>query len=291
MAAWLILKQPFIIIITMIHYLKIIRPLNCLITFLSVVVAAFIASEDDFPITRILLAALSASLIAAAGYVINDYYDVEIDKSAHPERPLARGFFTKTEAVLFYNLLNLSALAISFWLGLIEFIFVLLTITLLYLYSVSIKKIILVGNYIISWLTGMVFIFGGIVVGNAAGALIPALFAFLINFIREIVKDIQDIEGDLKMSVTTFPAKYGIKKALTVISFLSVFMILSTFYPFLSGYYKIEYFVVVMIIVNPLMIYFLKSIYKDQSGSNLQKMSWLLKLNMIFGLAAIFLGK
>lgn len=275
----------------MIHYLKIIRPFNCLITFLSVVVAAFIASESHFSLTRILLAALSASLVAAAGYVINDYFDVAIDKNAHPERPLVKGFLNKTDAILFYNLLNLAALALSFWLGLIEFIFVLLTIILLYLYSLSIKKIILVGNYIIAWITGMVFIFGGIAVGNVYGAIIPALFAFLINFIREIVKDIQDIEGDLSSSVVTFPAKYGIRKALTAILILTVFLILLTFYPFIFSYYKIEYFIVVMIIVNPILIYFLKTIYKNQTSKNLQKMSLVLKLNMILGLFAIYLGK
>lgn len=275
----------------MISYIKIVRPLNCLITFLSVIVAAVISSENDFHLLKVLMAALSASLVAAAGYVINDYYDISIDKIAHPERPLAKGILGRRNVLLFYGLLNLTAMVISLWLGLIEFLFVLLTIILLYLYSVSLKKIILLGNYLIAWITAMVFIFGGIVVGNALGAVIPALFAFLINFIREIVKDIQDIEGDLSTSIVTFPSKYGIRNAITVIFILTVLLILLTFYPFIFSYYKIEYFVVVMITVNPLMIYFLKSIYNNQTSRNLNKMSLLLKLIMVLGLAAIYIGK
>ncbi|MCJ7554455.1 MAG: geranylgeranylglycerol-phosphate geranylgeranyltransferase [Ignavibacteriaceae bacterium] len=275
----------------MIHYIKLFRPVNCLITFLSVIVAAFIASFNSFPFVAVFFAAVAASLVTAAGNVINDYYDIEIDKISHPERPLVTGVINKNKVIIIYTILNFIALLISFWISPIAFGFVLFTVILLLLYSITLKKVILFGNSIIAFLTGMVFIFGGIVVENVAASVIPAIFAFLINFNREIVKDMEDIEGDLNAGVITFSARYGIKKLKLIILMITAILVLFTIYPFLIQFYKIEYFIFVMILVNPLLVYFLKSIYEDHSKKNLKRMSLLLKLNMLFGLIAIYLGK
>ena len=275
----------------MIAYLKIIRPVNCVITFISVIVVAFIANENSFPTTSVLFAAFAAALTAAAGNVINDYFDIEIDKISHSDRPLVTGQVTKNNALILYLLLNLSALILSYQISMVAFGIVLLSIFLLLFYSASLKRMILFSNYIVAWLTGMVFMFGGIVVGNVSAAVIPALFAFMINFIREIVKDIQDTKGDLSAGVVTFPAKYGIDKTIVVIIILTIILMLLTLHPFIFSYYKIEYFIVVMIVVNPLLVYFLKSIYKNHSIENFKKMSLLLKINMVIGLIAIYLGK
>ena len=69
----------------------------------------------------------------------------------------------------------------------------------------------ILGNLIVSILTGLVFIYGGVAVNNPLAAIIPAIFAFLINLIREVVKDMQDVEGDLKQEMITFPGKFGFK--------------------------------------------------------------------------------
>lgn len=275
----------------MIHYIKLFRPVNCLITFFSVIVAAFIASLNSFPISTVFFAAVAAALVAAAGYVINDYYDIEIDKIAHPGRPLVVGVIKKNKVIIIYTLLNIIALVFSFWISPLAFGFVLFTIILLLIYSISLKKVILFGNFVVALLTGMVFIVGGIVVENVTASVIPAIFAFLINFNREIVKDMKDMEGDLNAGVVTFPARYGIQKAKLIILIITIVLVLFTIYPSLFQLYKVEYFIFAMIIVNPLLVYFLKSIYENHSKENLKRMSILLKLNMLFGLIAIYLGK
>lgn len=275
----------------MTYYLKLIRPLNCLITFLTVIVASFIASENSLTFSTVLLGAIVASLIAAAGNVINDYFDIETDRIAHPDRPLVTGKIEKHKALRFYILINFTAVLISYFISTLILGIVLFSFLLLFLYSLTLKRIILLGNVTIAFLTGLVFLYGGVLVGNIYAAVIPSVFAFLINFIREIVKDIQDINGDLNAGVITFPAKYGIDKTKTIILILSVILIIITFYPFVYSYYKIEYFLVIMIIVNPVIVYFLKSIYKDHSAQNLKRMSTVLKLNMLFGLISIYLGK
>ena len=162
---------------------------------------------------------------------------------------------------------------------------------LLYFYSQRIKKIPLAGNFTVALLTGLAFIYGGIAVNNPDYVIIPALFAFLINFVREIVKDMEDIEGDIKTDVKTFPVKSGIRNAKKIILILSVLLIALTFHPYIFGIYKIEYFIFIMIVVNPLIIYSLRSLFKNHSVENLSKISFILKLNMVFGLIAIYIGK
>ena len=169
-------------------------------------------------------------------------------------------------------------------------IIVLISILLLFLYSKYLKQIPLVGNITIAFLTGLVFIFGGVIVVNPVAAIVPAVFAFLINLIREIVKDMEDVDGDSKAGVITMPIKFGFQKSKYIILFISLTLILYSLYPFITQLYKIEYFVVVMVFVNPLFVYCPKILFKDHSPKNLKKISGLLKLSMVFGLIAIYLG-
>ncbi len=106
-----------------------------------------------------------------------------------------------------------------------------------------------------------------------------------------MIKDIEDIPGDKKLGITTLPIKIGIHKTKHYLLIISAFLILCTFYPFITAKYKIEYFIFVMIIVNPILVYVIKSLFEDDSTQNLNKLSFILKLDMIFGLTAIFLGK
>lgn len=273
------------------NYIKIVRPLNCLITALVVIVGGIISSVGNSINSNLILAALAAALTAASGNVINDLYDIEIDKIVHPNRPLAKGELTIVEVRIFYVCLILAASALSFALDLFLFAITILAILILFFYSAYLKKIPLIGNVIVALLTALAFLYGGIAVQNISGAVLPAIFAFLINLIRELVKDAEDFEGDKKNNVITFPIKFGIQRTMQLVMVLTLILIGFTFYPFAERIYKIEYFVVVMIIVNPILIYSLKSLFTDNERKNFHYISSLLKFDMIFGLIAIYLGK
>jgi len=272
-------------------YIFITRPVNVILTFLVVVVGAFICVNSDYSIYKILLAALSAALTAAAGNIINDIYDIEADKINHPDRPLAKGIITTRIAWIEYFILILLAVAASYFINQTALAVVILTSVLLYLYSARLKKIPLFGNITIAYLTGLAFIFGGISVNYVRGAFIPAVFAFLINFIRELIKDMDDIEGDTKVGLQTFPKRFGMKATILFITFLTFTLIAFTFYPFVKNIYNIEFFVLAMLVVNPILVYFLKLLYEKDAIKNLNKLNNMLKFNMLFGLLAIFLGK
>ncbi len=271
--------------------IKISRPLNVLIIFLTVIVAGFICSSSNVMSLPTLFAAVSASFIGAAGYIINDYFDIKIDQVNRPDRPLTKGELKISTALICYLLFSIGGLLLAVKINFTSFLIALLTIILLFIYSYKIKSIIILGNIFVALLTGLTFIYGGASVRNISFAVIPALFALLINFIREIVKDMEDVEGDIKNGIETFPYKFGFSFTKNFIVLVTFILILFTSYPYIFKLYTIEYFIIVMSVVNPVLIYFLVSIYKNDSLSNLNKLSFILKLDMIFGLSAIYLGK
>lgn len=273
-----------------ISFLKITRPLNVFITFLVVVVAILISQIEKTGLSVIILASIAAAMVTAGGNVINDIYDIETDKISHPERILVNGLLSKVEVVFFYNLLNTLAIILASKLSTPALIIVLLTIILLFVYSKFLKKLPLIGNFVIAFLTGLAFIYGGFVSKNPITSVIPATFAFLINFIREVVKDIQDIEGDKIANLKTFSIEYGIPKSKFVIILLTIILIVVTTIPYFTRIYRIEYFLIVMLIVNPVLVLCLKLLF-DKNEPKLSMISNFLKLDMIFGLIAIYLGK
>ncbi len=272
-------------------YIKITRPVNVIITFFVVVVAILISQKEQTDLYSILFASIAASLVAASGNIVNDIYDIESDKISHPNRVLVLGMLSPKEAVYLINFLNIIAIIIASRVSEILFFLVILSSVILFLYSFYLKKLPLVGNIVIASLTGLTFVYGGFAAGNPMAAIVPALFAFLINLIREIVKDMQDIEGDTKAGVITFPIRFGFQKSKSLIAFITIALLLYTLYPFITELYKIEYFIVVMIFVNPLLILSLKILFDSKKENNLSVVSNMLKLNMVLGLVAIYLGK
>ncbi len=270
---------------------KITRPVNFLITFFTVIVASVICVNESYSIAAVLCAALSASFAASAGNIINDIVDVEIDSLNKPQRPLPSGSISKDDAIALYILSVLISILMAAFVNFTAFIVAVSANLILFIYSVKLKSVPLLGNSVVALMTGLTFIYGGIAVDSWRDSLIPAFFALLINFIREIVKDMQDVEGDSANGIFTFPKKFGFEASKNLIFFTAVVLIISTIYPFVMHYYKIEYLIIILVVVNPVLIFALFSLSKNHSNKNLGKVSFILKLNMIFGLAAIYLGR
>ncbi len=272
-------------------FISLTRVVNVLITFFSVIVAVLICSDLSLIGGTVYTAAACAALTAAAGNVINDIWDYESDLINKPERPLPAGRLTKKTALNFYFSLVLITVAIAASFNIIIFFIVILAHLLLLIYSIGLKKIPLLGNFVISFLTGFVFIYGGLIAGNLSAAIIPAVFAMLINLSREGIKTIEDIPGDKSTGTVTFPQKYGVILSRKLISAFLLLLLLFTFVPFVAGIYGIEYFIIVMVVVNPLLVYVIKSLLGTGKTVTLNKLSFILKMNMIFGLTAIYFGR
>ncbi len=271
--------------------IKISRPLNFLISFASIFLAGVICFSGQFPLKEIIMAAFSGAFIGSGGNIINDIFDLEIDKINRPERVLPRGDLSRREALIIYLLLSLTGIILASFVNANAFLIAIFSFIIIFFYSFKLKMIIFVGNFSVAFLTGLALIYGGIAVNNIETAIFPAIFAFFINLIREIVKDMEDVEGDVTNDVVTLPQKYGFATAYKLILSLTLLLICSTMIPYFMKIYRIEYFVAVMIFVNTSLVYFLRSLFHDKSIKNLGSMSNLLKLIMVLGLLAIYLGK
>lgn len=272
-------------------YINIVRPVNFLITFFTVIIAAALSYQGGYSSVKVFLAAITASLTMSAGNIINDIYDLNGDKVNHPDRPLPSGIISLKAALVYYFILLAVSLFLSLYISSLNFAVNLIAVLLLYLYSYKLKRIALGGNLTVSLLTGLTFIYGGIAVNNIYNSIIPALFACLINLIREIVKDMEDAEGDMRERIISFPSKYGAKTAKNTIIALSTLLIIFTFFPYINGNYGSYYIAVILLIVIPVLIYFLISLLKDDSHKNMCKLSFILKLDMVFGLIALYIGR
>jgi geranylgeranylglycerol-phosphate geranylgeranyltransferase len=161
---------------------------------------------------------------------------------------------------------------------------------LLFFYSYRLKRLPLIGNLAVSFSTGMAFIYGGIAVHRVVETLIPAIFAFFYHFGREIIKDIQDREGDTSEKARTFPIIYGNRLSLILTTLNFALLTVLVFLPFLFGWYGIKYILVILFGVYPVIFFSVWSMWRNQTPGNLGFISNLLKADMLVGLLAIYLG-
>jgi geranylgeranylglycerol-phosphate geranylgeranyltransferase len=269
--------------------LKIIRPVNFLITFVAVYIGGIIAWNELVINKEIFLAALSAALIAAGGNIINDVFDVKIDRISHPKRPLPSGKMSINQAVFFYLIFSAVGIFLSEEINVITFMVAIFAFVLLFFYSCCIKKIPLLGNFIIGVMTGLAFIYGGVAVHKISYTLFPALFALLANFAREILKDIEDIEGDEAVGVATYPILFGIDSAVIMAKITVAFLFVATLIAYFLNFYSKTYLFLILF-VDLALAYFLFALSEEPSKHELKKMSALLKAVMVVGLIAVWIG-
>lgn len=204
---------------------------------------------------RFFLLVAATGLIAAGGYIINDYYDIKIDLINKPERVVIGKGITRRYAILYHTLLSFAGIAIGTFLnwkiGLLNFS----AAFLLWWYSNSLKRQPLVGNIVVSLLTALAIVIVDSLykTGNTL-IFIYAAFAFFITLIREVIKDMEDLKGDDTFGCKTLPIVWGMRKTkyfiygvLCVFSFTVV--LLDVFYVDLPEYYFLLFLFVPLIIL------------------------------------------
>ena len=218
--------------LTISRLLQIFRWKNLLIILATQYLSAFCLIkgqmiDDLLRNTDMLILAISTILIAAAGNVINDYYDIKIDYVNRPKQVVV-GRYLKRRAILFihagFNTLGiLGGFLVSWQIGVVNFF----AAGLLWLYSNQLKRLPLWGNLAVAVLTGLA-VFIVYILFRESFFLFAAysFFAFFISLIREIIKDLEDIEGDKKFDLKTLPIAIGQRKSKIVIYLISVIFII-----------------------------------------------------------------
>jgi geranylgeranylglycerol-phosphate geranylgeranyltransferase len=274
---------------TIIGAFQLARPINSLISALSIFVAVFITGTLE-PVSNVIMACLSGAIIMAAANTINDYYDLEIDKINKPNRPLITGII-KPETAFKLSLQEFSlGICLSIFINLHAFLIALTVSVFIFFYSYLFKRMPLIGNFIVSLSTGMAFLYGGAAVNRMQFTIIPAILAFFFHFGREIIKDIQDMEGDEQRHARTFPILYGKSAALILTSLNFILLVPLLIIPYYINWYSIKYLVVVLIGILPVIFFVVISMWNNPSQKNLGFLSNLLKADMLVGLCALYVG-
>lgn len=253
------------------------------------------------------LLVLSTILIAAGGYVINNVFDQNTDLINKPNHVIVGKTISETNAYNLYLALTASGVAIGFYLSnVIEkpgfaSIFILVAATL-YLYATSLKQMLVIGNIIIALLLSFSVVIIGIFdlfptihegnqqqMGVVFSILLDyALFTFFLNFMREIVKDLEDVDGDYNEGMNTLPIVIGKLRTAKIVFGISFIPIIFMLY-YINKYLLELVFTTVyllLFVVGPL-LYFAVKIWTAKSKKEFHMLSLLLKCILLFGVLSI----
>lgn len=229
---------------------------------------------------------LSTVLVAASGYMINDYYDVKIDYINKPEEVVVGRSIKRRTVMALHSALNLAGIAIGLLLGLKVGVIIFIAAFLLWLYSNALKRLPFIGNLAVASLTGLaIYIVGFYYQTNELLVLAYAIFAFFLNLIREIIKDIEDRHGDRKHGSKTLPIVLGFRGTKNVIFLIAIIFMVSI----IAVSYKLDNELLYYYFggLSLLFFVFLYKIYMADCKAHFTQLSLLSKLLMLTGILSM----
>jgi 4-hydroxybenzoate polyprenyltransferase len=254
-----------------------------------------------------ILLVIATVCIAAGGYVINNIMDQDTDEIAKPQNRVVGVSISETVAYNWYIGLTIVGVGIGFYLSNVIYkptfasMFILVA-TLLYMYATSFKQIPVLGNFVVSLMLSTSIIIIGLFdilpaidmdnrlrMKEAFDILMHyAIFAFIINLIREIVKDMEDMDGDYQSGINTLPIAIGIQKTKIIVGILTVLSIGILAYYVNSNLFELDYVVyyAMIVIVGPL-IYLGVKLLNATTKKEFHHLSLVLKIILFFGILSV----
>lgn len=295
------------------HFLKLIRFQNLIMLALMQLVFhfGFFKNQQDLFVAlndwQFVLLTLATVAIAAGGYVINNIMDQETDEISKPKDVIVGKHIPEGMAYNIYIALNIIGVGIGFYLSnviqkpIFSAVFIIVAGTL-YMYATSLKQNLLIGNIIVALLLSFSVIIIGIFDlypatydGNRLhmATLFSILmdyagFAFLINFIREIVKDIEDMDGDYNSGMSTLPILIGQERTAKIVFGLTLIPIILLVLYIKDNIMDLQWvmYYMLLFVLAPL-LYFLIKIWNAKSKKEFNHLSTVLKLVLLFGILSI----
>ncbi|MBI2648874.1 MAG: geranylgeranylglycerol-phosphate geranylgeranyltransferase [Thaumarchaeota archaeon] len=272
--------------------LSIIRPVNCVMIGFAVIVGAFVSKAQSLTFQNLFLGFLTGFSICAYSMVINDIYDIEVDRVNQPNRPLPSGRMTGRGArFLSIFMLGIGVIS-SIFTGLLLAVAVALAYAILsWTYNFRAKKYGLVGNVIVASSLAIPFIYGGVVaVGEILNSLLlfMALTSFLAGVGREVVKAMADTAGDAKRGVRSVAISRGMGSASAVGAVLFLLAIVTSIIPVIEGLAS-EFYMFGVLIPDIIFIYLAVSILRRPVPENALSVKKKALFGMLIGLV-VFIG-
>ena len=265
-------------------YLRLFRMGNVLIGSFAILIAAFMAvgtSMIDYW-QNLIIGFFVVFAFIAGGNSLNDYIDVEIDKTAHPDRPVPSGQLTAIQARNIGVIMLLLSAALSFLtMDVYCIAIVVIAVILMFSYELVTKKRGFIGNITIALMCGMVFLLAGALVGDWTANIAVGGMAALVTVGREISKDIEDMESDVGRK--TLPMAIGVRNASIVASIFYIAGPVLSWYPIYQDPNNYLYYSVIL--ADVVFFYCAYVVFKDPEKA--QKKA---KIGMLFGLLAFILS-
>ena len=256
------------------------------LTFTGAYVAVGLPRPTDQSVA--VAAAVAATLLATgAGNAVNDYFDREIDRINRPDRPIPRGAVSPRGALAFSVALLLCAVGAAALLPLPAIAIAVVNVLALVAYTEFFKGLPGVGNVVVAYLTGSTFLLGGAAVGRAFASAVVVLFglAALATLTREIVKDVEDVDGDREEGLRTLPIAVGERPALAVAAAVMVFAVGASVVPYARGTFGLAYLALV-VPADAVMLYATREAFSDPGASQRR-----LKLGTFVAAGAFIAGR
>lgn len=272
-------------------FVELIRPHNCAMAGVAAIIGLLVAhgilEPVGFEIARAITAFLVVFLVTGAGNAVNDYFDRDIDRVNRPERPIPSGRINPGAAHTFSMILFLGGIGLTFLINSLAMFIAGFNTFMLYFYAQTLKRTPVAGNLAVAYLTGSTFLFGGAVFGPDGLVATVGLFllATLATLGREIVKDVEDVEGDQRAGADTIAIALGREKAARWAMTAVAAAVLLSPLPYLLGLLGPIYLGVVAAADAG----FAYSIFVLQQG-RYGEASQYLKISMVIGLLAFVAG-
>lgn len=245
--------------------------------------AAFLIDLRTVVDPRLFILTVSTLMIAAGGYIINDYYDIKIDLINKPQRVVIGKSITRRYAILFHTLLSIGGvflgLFLSWKIAAVNFA----SAFILWWYSNSLKRQPFVGNFVVALLTGIaIWLVDSLYKTGDILIITYASFAFFITLIREIIKDMEDLKGDLTFGCKTLPIVWGMRKTKYLIyAVLAIFFVTVALLYFSFGSLPINYFLLFLFLP---MLWFLARLIKADTKKDYTWLSGFCKIILLLGI-------
>jgi len=274
-------------------YLRLIRPVNCIMMGIAVIVGIILANPDfsKFPFLNSVNGFLTGFLLTASSMAINDYYDREIDAVNEPNRPIPSGLIKPEDALVFAIILVVIGVITAFLINILCFVTAIVSWIISVLYATVGKRTGLFGNFLVSTCVAVPFIYGSIAsVGTVkSNVLIFASMAFLSNTGREITKGIVDVQGDRMKNVKTLAVRYGEKTAAVTAVLFYLAAVSLTPLPCLFKFVSF-WFIPLVCITDVGLATSSIMLLRDYSRENARKIKKIVLLWFLTGLLAFVIG-
>lgn len=195
-------------------YFRLTRPGNTIAAGFLTFVGAFVAAGPQADFRAVVFAVFATACATGGGNAINDYFDRNIDAINRPDRPIPSGAVSPRGAAVFSVALFAGATVTALQLPLLAIAIAVVNLGALVAYTELFKGMPGVGNALVGYLTGSAFLFGGAAVSDASGAVVLFGLATVATFAREVVKDVEDIDGDRTEGLRTLPIVVGERTSL-----------------------------------------------------------------------------